>query len=167
MARISELYQRSHDIDWFSKVGDIYVHAMSFGGLLPDAINDWDLLRSVFRKAYRIAPSVQNSFVYNNSYINTRLSDQYKELRADNEEQQEMIKNRYLHHFKEMAYRGFCSFDRDLLDENMYHLIVRPESPMKEWDIKLLTAEWPSMELVKAEDDNIIGFRIIREKNKN
>lgn len=167
MARISELYQRSHDIDWFSKVGDIYVHAMSFGGLLPDAINDWDLLRSLLRKAYRIAPSDQNSFVYNNSYINTRLLDQYKELRADNEQQQEMIINRYLHHFKEMACRGFCSFDRDLHDENMYHLIVRPKFPMKEWNIKLMTAEWPSMELVKAEDDNIIGFRIIREENKN
>ena len=165
MARISELYQRSHDIDWFSKVGDIYIHAMSFGGLLPDTINDWDLLRSMLRKAYRTESLVENRFVYNTSYIDSRLSIQFAEKQANNE-QQDIIRERYLHHFLEMASRGFCSFDRDLQDDNFYHLIVRPEEPMKQWDVNINEVIWPNIELQKDEDDSIIGFRIVREDNK-
>ena len=166
MARISELYQRSHDIDWFSKVGDIYIHAMSFGGLLPDAISDWNLLRRMLRKAYQTESLVKNSFVYNIPYIESRLSIQYENQRA-NDEQQDIIREKYLRHFQEMAYRGFCSFDRDLQDENIYHLIVRPVIPMKEWDKNFNEVKWPNIELQKADDDSIIGFRIVREDNQN
>lgn len=166
MARISELYQRSHDIDWFSKVGHIYIHAMSFGGLLPDAINDWNLLRTMLRKAYRTESLVENRFVYNTPYIDSRLSIQFAEKQANNE-QQDIIRERYLHHFQEMAHRGFCSFDRDLQDDYLYHLIVRPEEPMKQWDDNLNEVNWPNIKLQKADDDSIIGFRIVREDNKN
>lgn len=166
MARISELYQRSHDIDWFSKVGDIYIHAMSFGGLLPDTINDWGLFRTMLRKAYRIEPLAMNSFVYNIPYIESRLSIQFAEKQSNNE-QQDLIREQYLRHFLEMARRGFCSFDRDLQDDDLYHLIVRPEEPMKQWDINLPEVNWSNVELQKADDDTIIGFRIVRRDNKN
>lgn len=166
MARISELYQRSHDIDWFSKVGDIYIHAMSFGGLLPDAINDWNLLRRMLRKAYQTESLIKNSYVYNIPYIESRLSIQYENQRANNE-QQDIIRVQYLRHFQEMAHRGFCSFDRDLQDENIYHLIVRPVIPMKEWDKIFNEVNWPNIELQKADDNSIIGFRIVREDNSN
>lgn len=166
MARISELYQRSHDIDWFSKVGDIYIHAMSFGGLLPDAINDWDLLRRMLRTAFRIRSLADNRLVYNIPYIESRLSIQFEQKLANND-QQDIIRELYLRHFQAMALRGFCSFDRDLQDDNIYHLIVRPEIPVKEWNINLNEVKWPNIELQKADDDNIIGFRILREDNKN
>ena len=42
------------------------------------------------------------------------------------------VRERYLRHFTDMAKRGFWSFDRDLQDENLYHLIARPAGDVKE-----------------------------------
>jgi hypothetical protein len=45
------------------------------------------------------------------------------------EEEYQMRRARYLIHFNEMARRGLYSFDRDLNNESIYHLIVRPQKP--------------------------------------
>ncbi len=36
MATFSIDFQRSHDIDWFGKINHTFIHALSFGGLLPE-----------------------------------------------------------------------------------------------------------------------------------
>lgn len=59
-----------------------------------------------------------------------------------------------------MALKGFYSFDRDLNDENLYHLIVKPSSSLQEWkDIIMPPKKY--VQLIRNNEDVIIGFRII------
>lgn len=118
MPKFSIDYQRSHDIDWFVRIGNIYVHAMSFGGVLPDEVNNRYQNTQVLLQAYRMRP-VFEQFEYNDGYIERRLRGTNDTI-ADNK------RERYLRHFKEMAARGFYSFDRDLNEDNVYHLITKP-----------------------------------------
>ena len=118
MPKFSSEYQQSHDIDWFAKIGNVYVHAMSFGGNLPNEVNERYTNTQVLLQAYRME-RICEQFVFNEAYITERLAGVGMEAYNNKRE-------RYLRHFKEMASRGFYSFDRDLHEENVYHLIVRP-----------------------------------------
>lgn len=118
MPQFSLDYQLSHDIDWFARIGGISIHAMSFGGKLPDKLDrDWNTENLL--ATYRIEPFIHHIF-YNDNYISQRLSI------LDNSPNTDGKRERYLRHFKEMASRGFWSFDRDLNELNVYHLIARP-----------------------------------------
>ena len=88
MKSISLNSQQSHDIDWFACVDNIYVHAMSFGGELPDAINDWDLLRRMIVSAYHleVLNEDDNQLSYNDAYINSRLSVQFDNEQANQDQ---------------------------------------------------------------------------------
>ena len=113
------VYQKSHDIDWFARKGDMMIHAMSFGGLLPGSVNQWITNLNIMRKAYQL-PLKDVQVIYSN-YAEKMMSEGINEVRESDRE-------RYLRHFRDMAKRGFWSFDRDLHDENLYHLIARPAS---------------------------------------
>jgi len=123
MPKFSIQFQRSHDIDWFAKVGKFSIHAMSFGGLLPQPVNERNRNFILMRKAFQVEQQVKQ-LVYNNSYIDRRLN-RYQEQFS--EELYREKRQRYLIHFEYMAMRGFVSFDRDLDDEAIYHLITRPQ----------------------------------------
>lgn len=163
MKSISLNFQQSHDIDWFACVDNIYVHAMSFGGALPDAINDWDLLRRMIVSAYHleVLNEDDNQLSYNDAYINSRLSVQFDNEQA-NQDQRFDIRNRYLRHFREMARLGFYSFDRSLEDEDVYYLVVKPSRPLENWNILLKDTEWPRLEIMYNDSDLFNGFRIVR-----
>ncbi len=132
MPKFSVSFQRAHDIDWFVHVGKYCIHAMSFGGLLPFPVNERNKNFVLMRKAFQVEPQVKQ--LYLNSYYIDRRLNRYHSLYS--EEEYINKRNRYLVHFEQMAMRGFVSFDRDLDDEAIYHLIVRPqqESSM-EWFI--------------------------------
>ena len=112
------VYQRSHDIDWFARNGKIMIHAMSFGGLLPASVNQWITNLNMMRKAYQLP--ISNIEVVYSDYAESMM-------REVNSEGDERDREKYLRHFRDMAKRGFWSFDRDMHDENLYHLIARPD----------------------------------------
>lgn len=124
MNTFSLIFQRTHDIDWFAKSGDIYIHAMSFGGLLPVSVNNRSRNDNILRRVYKsltVMPELE--LIWNEQYLKNRIGPQ-----SGSEEDYQRKRKRYLIHFNEMARRGFCSFDRDLKDERIYHLIVRPKN---------------------------------------
>lgn len=149
MPRFSIEFQQAHDIDWFAQQGLICIHAMSFGGPLPKAVNDRDLNTKILLAAYSIKPYIDDVTI-NDGYVNERLKSQ------DDSRSMEERRERYLRHFKEMAQRGFWSFDRDLNDEKRYHLIARPTN-----DNGILYCHLPKMprlgeECYKPEGDDLI-----------
>ena len=118
MGKFTIVYQRSHDIDWFARVGHIYIHAMSFGGLLPASVNTWITNLNMLRMAYRMQITDVN--VVFSDYVEGVLRENNEELRHQQD------RERYLTHLRDMARRGFLSFDRDPHNEDVYHLIARP-----------------------------------------
>lgn len=166
MSRLSLNYQQSHDIDWFAQADGVFIHAMSFGGRLPDAVNDSILLSDMIVKAYHLEFLINEEITlsYNNQYVDRRLMMQFDNEQSNENERQE-VENRYLRHFKEMALRGFYSFDRDLFDENLYHLIVKPSIPIQEWK-GIMMPEKEYLKLIRGEESEIIGFRIIQGINE-
>lgn len=124
MRNYSEIFQRTHDIDWFVKSGNIYIHAMSFGGLLPKEVNNRGRNFNIMKRAYTFLP-VDNEMelLWNENYIQRRLKRE-----GDSDDDYQKRRNRYLIHFNEMARRGLYSFDRDLENERIYHLIVKPKN---------------------------------------
>lgn len=130
MDEFSKTFQRTHDIDWFAKSGEIYIHAMSFGGILPNVVNNRSKNFNIMKRAYTFLP-IQNNveLEWNEAYLQRRLR-----RRDDKDEDYERRRERYLIHFNEMARRGFYSFDRDLQDEKVYHLIVKPRNyELRRW----------------------------------
>ena len=117
------VYQRSHDIDWFARKGNVMIHAMSFGGLLPASVNQWITNLNMLRKAYKL-PMMNIEVVYSD-YAERLMTQGNNDLSADGRE-------KYLRHFRDMAKRGFWSFDRDIHDENLYHLIAKPVGSVQE-----------------------------------
>lgn len=116
------VYQRSHDIDWFARKGNVMIHAMSYGGLLPSSVNQWTTNLNMMRMAYRL-PMEDVEVVY---------SEYAERMMREGNVEGEEARERYLRHFTDMAKRGFWSFDRDLQDENLYHLIARPAGGERE-----------------------------------
>lgn len=136
------------DVDWFTIADGKYIHAMSFGGGIPWNV---DVLGDNVRHLYeayqlREMPEMECEVIYNNEYIDERLQLQYERVGSD-ANQRTAIRERYLRHFTEMAKRGFYSFDRDVNENSVYHLIARPSRPLEEWnteDVPALPSEWLS-----------------------
>ena len=129
--------QSPHDIDWFAKIGDIYVHAMSFGGFIPRNVDVLGGNVILLYEAYRLEESLDNAVVMDD-YVEERLHNQYVLQGVATREGQNDIRDRYLHHFREMARRGFYSFDRDVNDLMRYHLICKPVKPLAEWQDEII-----------------------------
>lgn len=123
------------DVDWFAIVDGKYIHAMSFAGGIPESIDVLDDNVRLLYEAYQLRQmsGVESEVIYSNEYIDERLRPQYDRI-GDDVEQRIVIRERYLRHFTEMAKRGFYSFDRDVNDIDVYHLIARPSRPLEEWN---------------------------------
>ena len=125
MDTFTKAFQRAHDIDWFAKCGNVYIHAMSFGGLLPTSVNNKNRNFNIMKRVYISLPVREDvELIWNERYLSRRLH----QVEIDEEDYQ-IRRTRYLVHFDEMARRGLYSFDRDLNNESIYHLIVRPKNP--------------------------------------
>ena len=130
MDEFSKAFQRTHDIDWFAKSGDFYIHAMSFGGMLPNVVNNRSRNFNIMKRVYLFLPVLNDvELEWNEGYLQRRLIRQ-----GDKDGDYVRRRERYLIHFNEMARRGLYSFDRDLQDETIYHLIVKPRNlKLKKW----------------------------------
>lgn len=111
------LYQQTHDIDWFCRIGNTAMHFASNGGLLPYKINNCDDISRI-QHAVSLMEDVltlPEQIEINKSYI-------YERLRGNDSQD---AYNSYLESFVAMAKKGFISFDR-MLDDDMYMWIARP-----------------------------------------
>ena len=100
------------DIDWFVKIGDIYIHGASNGGVLPSMITkgqNRQIQQAVAKMDYLYADSENDIFI-NSDYVNQRLKGQKGLLETDGDNFSPY--NAYITSFKNMARKGFYSFDR-------------------------------------------------------
>lgn len=117
--RYSDHYMQYHDIDWFCKINNTPCHFASAGGILPEPLMERKLLRKLQRDvcfAEYIYGETEISF--NEEFLRERFRDD------------EGVREAYLRTFKEMARKGFVSFDRtNLLDsnDNTYHVVCYPQ----------------------------------------
>ena len=102
----------TRDIDWFVKIGDIYIHGASNGGVLPSMITkgqNRQIQQAVAKMDYLYADS-ENDIIINSDYVNQRLKGQKGLLETDGDNFSPY--NAYITSFKNMARKGFYSFDR-------------------------------------------------------
>ena len=102
----------TRDIDWFVKIGDIYIHGASNGGVLPSMITkgqNRQIQQAVAKMDYLYADSENDIFV-NSDYVNQRLKGQKRLLETDGDNFSPY--NAYIASFKNMARKGFYSSDR-------------------------------------------------------
>lgn len=102
----------TRDIDWFVKIGDIYIHGASNGGVLPSMITkgqNRQIQQAVAKMDYLYADSENDIFV-NSDYVNQKLKGQKRLLEPDGDNFSPY--NAYIASFKDMARKGFYSFDR-------------------------------------------------------
>lgn len=126
----SEAYQRTRDIDWFFHIGDRCVHVASNGGKLPDFVNDILRLRQEQSKVASLELSSDSEVYVNQQYVEERLRSELQ-YSIDGENSQGVSNidiEAYLTSFREMAHKGFYSYDRSLEDESKYVLICGPEN---------------------------------------
>lgn len=120
----------TRDIDWFVRIGDIYIHGASNGGILPSMITKGQnrkIQQTVARMDYLYADS-ENDIYVNSDYVNQRLGGNEYELDGDNISPY----NAYIASFKDMARKGFYSFDRviaptleeDSQESNQIHYVL-------------------------------------------
>ena len=102
----------TRDIDWFVKIGDIYIHGASNGGVLPSMIikgQNRQIQQAVAKMDYQYADSENDIFI-NSDYVNQRLKGKKGLLETDGDNFSPY--NAYITSFKNMARKGFYSFDR-------------------------------------------------------
>lgn len=129
----------TRDIDWFVKIGDIYIHGASNGGVLPSMITkgqNRQIQKAVAKMDYLYADS-ENEIFINSDYVNQRLKGQKGLLETDGDNFSPY--NAYIASFKDMARKGFYSFDRVIapnLEEDTqgqyqlrYALVACPRHP--------------------------------------
>ena len=99
--RYSDHYMQYHDIDWFCKINNTPCHFASAGGLLPEPLMERKLLRKLQRDVCRAEYIYEeNEISYNEEFLRNRFRNDEEGKKA------------YIRSFKEMARKGFISFDR-------------------------------------------------------
>ncbi len=99
----------SHDIDWFCKIGELYIHGASFGGAIPHLANDEKKMAELLLDIYKQPINQEVDIFINEQYL--------QELNVAKEGQD---RNNYLSSFMEFAKRGFYSYDRRITSEDSY-----------------------------------------------
>lgn len=121
MARSIE-FLRCRDIDWAVKLGNNYIHVASAGGDLPTIVEN--KLHDIWRELKK-TEVITEEVIINEDYIAEKFPINM-DIPA---EERDFRIQWYLCSFKEMAKRGFYSFDRDIrtpFEESKYKLVARP-----------------------------------------
>lgn len=134
MSKYRDSYIASRDIDWFLKLNGIPIHVASFGGMLPEKVNDKEYLTDMQQRIANLDEMVGMEIGINEDYVNS--------LFANNENPQQS-KERYLRSFASFAKKGFFSYDKlDLYEplDTHYILIAWPKisnPKLEELDFRL------------------------------
>lgn len=128
MPKVQKSYMFSHDLDWFFKYGDKLIHCASNGCLLPDKVNDNQLLRAT-QDIISLLPDIftDEEIIRNQVYVDTYVNQYPEGLRRLLPFEEDEITNIHLSSFIAMAKKGFWSYDHvyDLKD-NQYILVAYP-----------------------------------------
>lgn len=116
--KYDNVYQATHDIDWFCRIGNQFVHCASNGGRLPEKVND----REMNGRNQEIVAGLKDvvssdQVIINRGYVYERL--------GKNESPEAF--GRYVSSFVSMAKKGFLSFDR-VEGEDIYRWVAKPNS---------------------------------------
>lgn len=166
-------YQYTFDIDWFCIINNMPIHIASNGGKLPNLYKKKEL-RELQHRVAMLEPQRQgqpNIILSENHNMETILNMQYDYLLEKNVPM-ERVKDLYVESFKEMADKGFYSFDR--LDPEMaeslhidnpnsaYMLVAKPNRPLPyrdiEWCHLLKQIEIPDFDIESFEVCDIVGL---------
>lgn len=134
MSKYRDSYIASRDIDWFLKLNGIPIHVASFGGMLPEKVNDKEYLTDMQQRIANLDEMVGMEIGINEDYVNS--------LFANNENPQQSIE-RYLRSFAGFAKKGFFSYDKFNLNDPQdarYILIAWPDitnPKLEELDFRL------------------------------
>lgn len=137
---------RSKDLDWFFKKdtpeGVRFVHCASFGGYIPDKVNDQQYLLSCQKIV------AEHNFIFEEDdiavqedNINKILGEQPEKANHTREEEVKVYKRSFVH----MARKGFWSYDK-------FH---EPHQRASE-DNKYILIAYP-----KGNADNVLGYHSI------
>lgn len=117
----SECFTR--DIDWFVKIGDLYIHGASNGGILPSMITKGQnrQIQQIVAQMDYLYEDSENEIYINKGYVEQRL--ERGEVLADSEahyKEKTAVDNispynAYIASFKDMARKSFYSFDREIV----------------------------------------------------
>lgn len=116
-----DTYIASHDIDWFCVVNGNYIHVASAGGLIPNEVNYVERLRAIQHQV-AVLPYIcgEDEIDYNEQAIANLVNLDDAGARIQ-----------YIASFKEMARKGFVSFDKTNIDDrldNHYHKVCWPRN---------------------------------------
>lgn len=130
MAKCTEAYMNTRDIDWFGIVNGRYIHVASCGGLLPLEVNDKSYLRNL---QYEVAmlDDIHNE---DGSLIAISHNDQYLQQRFSTYENSGEAIESYKKSFDSFARKGFWSFDKENINntgDSHYRLISWPSVNVK------------------------------------
>lgn len=120
--KYNETYIHTRDIDWFCIINNQYIHVASAGGQIPSQINERDTLRKIQHQVS------EAEYIYSDDEI--LINTAFLRQKFDNVEKIED----YIKSFKDMAKKGFSSFDRTNLcdlNDNKYHMVCQPRKPGK------------------------------------
>ena len=125
----SESYQSTRDIDWFFKIGGRNIHVASNGGKIPDFVNDILRLRNEQAKVSMLESLVPlKNIIVNQNVVDGRIQETLKNVSVYQYDgiSSDTLKEAYLKSFKEMASKGFYSYDRVLGEDSKYILVCFP-----------------------------------------
>lgn len=119
MSRFSRGYISTHDIDWFCKINNKYVHIGSCGGKLPPFAKERNILREI---QYNVDALPET--------YNTEINGRYIQALLQFNNNSQVTVDSFGKIFRHWAARGFYSFYRDLIRHNeedeSYSLIAWP-----------------------------------------
>lgn len=134
MKKYRDSYIATRDIDWFFRLNGFPIHVASFGGMLPERVNDKEYLTDIQQRIANLDEMEGIEIGINEAYVNRLFTNN------DNSQQ---AKERYLRCFAGFAKKGFFSFDKFNLNEpqdTRYVLIAWPKisnPKLEELDFRL------------------------------
>jgi len=137
--KIPGTYLHTHDIDWFCKLRDGYIHVASAGGDLPNCINNWQIIKKTTNQV-SLLPEIAEVI---------RNEDVITHIKADLIE-----KETYYCTFEIMASKGFISIDKSNIsdiNDRLYHIVCYPKKNNPE-DFSSLAVECAECSNVSIDD---------------
>lgn len=131
MIMYSESECSTRDIDWFVKIGDIYIQGASNGGVLPFMITKGQnrQIQQIVAQMDYLYEDSENEIYINEGYVEQRsgkakvVADSEAQYNAESVIDKISSYNAYIASFKDMARKGFYSFDREIapaFDKNIH-----------------------------------------------
>lgn len=141
---IDEIYQVTHDIDWFCVVDGCPIHVASNGLPIPRFIKNLQELAE-WQGYVAMLPERMPGEVWDSPQLEDTIRKGYENFEEGRE--------KYVETFRKFASKGFYSFDTILVDGRvMCQLVARPWGRFENDEQKLLELESKNREYMYIDD---------------